>query len=115
MKLPIALAALVGLVATQGEFDAIKACMQDRCSDQYAKCANKSGCEAKIEACAGKCGTKVDTVCWGGCLGIFNTVAINVCTCAANQGCLTNGEELNFELMGKLLDSILQDGNLRSN
>lgn len=35
---------------------ALKACIEQKCPDQYAKCKATSGCEDKLKKCATKCG-----------------------------------------------------------
>ena len=73
--------------------------MAEKCPDQYQKCLNKSGCRDKLVKCSGKCGIKVDYGCWAGCIGIFDLVAGNAATCAANN-CMEGEEvDISFELI----------------
>lgn len=89
MKYILGLASLAAVASAQSPFDDMKACMAQKCPDQYAKCLAKKGCEEKLEKCAGKCGIKVNYTCWAGCIGILDTVAGNAATCAANN-CMSN-------------------------
>ena len=106
----IAMVLLVAAVAAVNPDDItrLKGCINEKCPSEYSKCLGKSGCEDKLESCAYKCDIKVDTLCWGGCLGIFNTVAINACTCAVNQGCLDNSSATSFDRTVLSLMKVIQ-------
>jgi hypothetical protein len=87
MKVIVAILLLVALTFTQSP--ALKACIEEKCPDQYKKCQAASGCEAKLEKCAKQCGEKIAQTCWTLCIGIPGAAA-NVATCAVNQKCITN-------------------------
>lgn len=87
MKVIVALLLLLALAVAQSP--ELRACIEERCPDQYKKCKSTSGCEAKLEKCAKQCGEKVAQTCWTLCIGLPGAAA-NVCTCAVNQKCITN-------------------------
>lgn len=102
MKAIIALMLLLALVFAQSA--ELRKCIEDKCPDQFKKCKSTSGCEAKLEKCAGKCGEKVAVSCWTLCLGLPGAAA-NVCTCAVNAGCLSGASTLDIiglNLMGAI-------------
>jgi hypothetical protein len=65
----------------------MKQCIQENCASQFATCEKKAGCEDKLHSCCSKLGKTVNQVAWGSCLGLLNTAAINVATCAVNNKC----------------------------
>ena len=104
--------ALVCAVASNhvgGDIDDMKVCMSEQCNDLYTQCQKKSGCEAKIEKCADKCGIKVNQLCWGSCIGLLSGPPyLDLLTCAANH-CMDKSEsEINFEQIGKMIDEFIK-------
>ena len=105
--------ALLSVVASTevvgGEIDDMKVCMSEKCHDLYDQCLKKSGCEAKIEKCANKCGVKVDQLCWGGCIGLFSGPPyLDLLTCGANN-CMSKVEsEITFEEIGRIIDEFIK-------
>jgi hypothetical protein len=45
---------LISMVFAQSA--ALVECIEKNCPDQYSKCKKASGCEAKLNKCASKCG-----------------------------------------------------------
>lgn len=87
MKVILVVLLILGLAFAQSP-ELVK-CIEERCPDQYKKCKATSGCEAKLNKCAGQCGEKVNQTCWTLCLGLPGAAA-NVALCAVNQGCISN-------------------------
>ena len=87
MKAILVLLVLVALIAAQSP-ELVK-CIEQKCPDQYKKCKATSGCEAKLNKCAAKCGEKLNQSCWTLCLGLPGAAA-NVALCAVNQGCIAS-------------------------
>ena len=108
MKVFITLMLLLALVFAQSP--ELRACIEQKCPDQFTKCKGTSGCEAKLEKCAKQCGEKVAQTCWTLCLGTPGAAA-NVCLCAVNQGCLSKVSKLDtigLNLMGAINSYIEQ-------
>lgn len=74
-------------------FDDMKACIEQRCPDQYKKCMATSGCEAKLRKCADKCGLQLNQTCWTFCIGVPGAAA-SAATCAVNQKCIQSASKL---------------------
>lgn len=102
MKVIVLLLALIALSLAQSE--ALIACIEKNCPDQYAKCKKTSGCEDKLRKCATKCGEKLNQTCWTLCLG-FPGAAADVALCAVKQGCIAGDnivEKVGLTLMGAI-------------
>jgi hypothetical protein len=85
---------------------ALVQCLQDRCTDQYNKCQNTSGCDAKMTKCVDKCGEKVNQTCWTFCIGTPGAAA-NLATCAVNQKCIVGADI--FDLVKEFLEAVTTD------
>lgn len=86
-------------------FDDMKACIAERCPDQYKKCMDNKGCEDKLRKCADKCGIQLNQTCWTFCIGLPGAAA-NAATCAVNKGCLDSS---NFDRIGLTLMTVINN------
>lgn len=91
MKFILLAMLLVALTFAQSQ--ELRDCIEAKCPEQFKKCKATSGCEAKLEKCAAKCGEKIAQTCWTLCLGVPGAAA-DVCVCAANAKCLGSASKL---------------------
>lgn len=109
MKAILIVLLLVALVLAQSP-ELVK-CIEAKCPDQYKKCKSTSGCEAKLNKCATKCGEVYDQSCWTFCLTVPGAAA-NVCICSVNQGCITKisaADRLGLNLMDFINANLQQE------
>ena len=111
MKVIILSVVLVALVCAQSP--ELRACIEKNCPDQYSKCLKTSGCEAKLEKCANKCGEKLNQTCWTLCLGLPGAAA-DVALCAVNKGCITSMSKVDKAALTMMQAISHRTNNLRS-
>ena len=100
-------------IVINAQSPALIECIEKGCPDQYKKCKAASGCEAKLEKCAAKCGEKLNQTCWTLCLGLPGAAA-NVALCAVSAGCIKNMSKVDRAALTLMQAISMKKSNIRA-